>query len=94
MPSALDQILLVVLYMLIFAGGFSILIGGPGLAGKMYRGIWRHVVERPLHRLLRWMGRQLRWLLLELVYLTGRGLRALGRAIGHGLRALWVRLTA
>jgi len=66
----------------IMIGGISLILGGPDLAGRVYRWLWNQLMVRPLRAIVRLLGRVLQ-----------HGTRQLARATRRGIHRVWVRLT-
>jgi len=66
----------------IMIGGMSLILGGPDLAGRVYKWLWNRLTVRPLRTIARLLGR-----------VSRRGARQLARATRRGVHRVWVRLT-
>jgi hypothetical protein len=57
MSPELQIIFTQLLTLVILLNGISIIIGGPTMAGRLNRWIWRHCVSRPIRAIIRSLGR-------------------------------------
>lgn len=75
--------------------GFSLMIGGPSLAGRFLRSIFRTLVTNPLRSLLRYCQRQaerlLRYIARQLARLIHAFFCWLGRMALRLVRMVWAR---
>lgn len=94
--NSLGELITLILVIVIMLGGFTMIIGGPSLTGRLYRWIFQNLVLAPLswglnqvlagaEWLLRWIGIQLWHLILwigrQLCWLLWIGVRELGNLI-------------